>query len=94
MKSCPHCCANIIQREAKLAQGANLRHSLNAFAFVHSVTAVRAFRRTEQTRMLVVMQRAYRYPGRLRKFSNAPSTPSWCSFDHDVQLASLQPDVT
>lgn len=44
--------------------------------------------------MFIMVQRAYRYSGRLCKFANAPSTPSWCSFAHVVQFQSLQPDVT
>ena len=36
--------------------------------------------------MFIMMQRAYRYSGRLCKFANAPSTPSWCSFAHVVQF--------
>lgn len=44
--------------------------------------------------MFIMMQRADRYTGRLCKFANAPSTPSWCSFAHVVQFQSLQPDVT
>lgn len=61
-------------------------HSLNAFAVVHPVTAPGALRRGKQSRVLIVMQSAYRYSGRPCKFAYAPSTPSWCSFGHDFHF--------